>query len=298
MKIPMKNKPQNKHPAPDGAHILGATGRSGLALYRAMQAAGLRPVAVVRDAAKWQRLMPSHPYRVADLNDSNVLQAALADARKIVSCAHARHAPTILAAGPEMANYVFLGSTRKFSQWPDDHGNGVQLGETAFRDSGRSGVMLHPTMIYGAQGEDNVRRLARLLRWLPVVPLPEHGRALVQPIHQEDVTRAILAALKRRWYGPHSLVICGPQPVSYADFVREVALAAGQSEPRIVAMSAKRLMKLARFTRVLPFVPRIRPEEIRRLLEDKAFDPTPMITQLGIRPVPLAQGLAMTFRHR
>ena len=37
-------------------------------------------------------------------------------------------------------------------------------------------------MIYGAEGEDNVRRLAALLRRLPVVPLPEGGRALVQPI--------------------------------------------------------------------------------------------------------------------
>ncbi len=36
--------------------------------------------------------------------------------------------------------------------------------------------MLHPTMIYGAQGEDNVQRLARLLRRLPVVPLPGGGR--------------------------------------------------------------------------------------------------------------------------
>ena len=40
------------------------------------------------------------------------------------------------------------------------HGNGVLAGEAALLSSGRSGVMLHPTMIYGAQGEDNVQRLA------------------------------------------------------------------------------------------------------------------------------------------
>ena len=62
--------------------------------------------------------------------------------------------------------------------------------------------MLHPTMIYGAQGEDNVQRLAALLRRLPLVPLPDGGTALVQPIHQDDVTRAIRAALDREWDGP------------------------------------------------------------------------------------------------
>ena len=78
----------------------------------------------------------------------------------MVSCAHARHTPAILAAAPELAALVLLGSTRKFTRWPDAHGNGVLAGEAALLASGRSGVMLHPTMIYGAQGEDNVQRLA------------------------------------------------------------------------------------------------------------------------------------------
>ena len=107
----------------------------------------------------------------------------------------------MLAAAPTDARFVFLGSTRKFTRWPDAHGNGVLAGEAAFLASGRSGVMLHPTMIYGAQGEDNVQRLAALLRRLPFVPLPGGGTALVQPIHQDDVTRAIRAALDVAWDG-------------------------------------------------------------------------------------------------
>ena len=107
----------------------------------------------------------------------------------------------VLAAAPPDARFVFLGSTRKFTSWPDAHGNGVLAGEAAFLASGRPGVMLHPTMIYGAQGEDNVQRLAALLRRLPFVPLPGGGTALVQPIHQDDVTRAIRAALDVAWDG-------------------------------------------------------------------------------------------------
>ena len=64
----------------------------------------------------------------------------------------------ILAATPEAARFVGLGSTRKYTAWPDAHGDGVLAGERALLASGRPGVLLHPTMIYGAQGEDNVRR--------------------------------------------------------------------------------------------------------------------------------------------
>jgi uncharacterized protein YbjT (DUF2867 family) len=276
-------------------HVIGASGRSGATLCRALLADGVPVVPVVRSAARWATTGLAPVARIADLTDAAALSAALADARRIVSCAHARHAGAILAAAPADARFVFLGSTRKYTQWPDGHGNGVIAGETAFLNSGRAGVMLHPTMIYGAEGEDNVQRLAALLRRLPFVPLPGGGRALVQPIHQDDVTRAIRAALDIAWDGPHALVIAGPEAVAYADFVRLVARAAGLPPPRILPLPAALLIAAAVLTRIIPFLPRIRPGEIRRLLEDKAFDPQPMIQKLGFTPIGLADGLARTF---
>ncbi|HLB97875.1 MAG TPA: NADH-ubiquinone oxidoreductase, partial [Acetobacteraceae bacterium] len=167
--------------------------------------------------------------------------------------------------------------------------------EAAFLASGRAGVMLHPTMIYGAQGEDNVQRLAALLRRLPIVPLPGGGRALVQPIHQDDLTRCIVAALAIAWDGPHGFVVAGPTALPYADFVRAVASAARLAPPRIVAIPAWPMMAAAAITALLPLVPTVRSAEIRRLLEDKAFDIAPMIATLGVRPMPLADGLLRSF---
>ncbi len=274
--------------------MIGASGRSGATLCRALLAQGDTPIPIVRSAARWaETALPGTP-RLADLATPAPLQAALADATHIVSAAHARHAPAILAASPPAARLVFLGSTRKFTRFPDAHGNGVLAGEAAFLASGRSGVMLHPTMIYGAQGEDNVRRLAALLRRLPIVPLPGGGRALVQPIHQNDVTACLITALARDWHGPHALTIAGPAAMSYADFVRSVAHAAGLAAPRIVAVPAWGLMAGAWLTR-LPGLPRIGIAEIRRLLEDKAFDIAPMQRELGVSPRALAAGLALTF---
>ena len=277
-------------------HVIGASGRSGAALCRALLADGVPFVPVVRDPARWAATgLPGEP-RVADLEGAG-LAAALSGAQRVASCAHARHIPAILAAAPSDAQSAFLGSTRKFTRWPDAHGNGVLAGERAFLGSGRSGVIMHPTMIYGAEGEDNVRRLAALLRRLPVVPLPGGGRALVQPIHQSDVTRCLLAALGRDWDGPHCLVIAGPSPLPYRDFVRAVAKAAGLPPPQILPVPAAVLRTLAPLTR-LPRLPDIRADEIRRLLEDKAFEIGPMQAELGIEPLPLAAGLMETFLDR
>ena len=275
-------------------HVVGATGRSGLALCRALIGRGVPVVPVVRNPARWPAGLPGLP-RVADLEgQGRGLADALADAARVVSCAHARHIPAILAAAPEAARFVFLGSTRKFTRWPDAHGNGVIAGERAFLAAGRPGVLLHPTMIYGAEGEDNVQRLAALLRRLPVVPLPGGGRALVQPIHQSDLTRSILAALDIGWTGPEAIVVAGPAAVPYADFVRAVAAAAGLAAPRIVPIPPA-LLRLAAPLSRLPGLPRVRQAEIRRLLEDKGFDIGPMRDRLGVDPMPLAAGLQQTF---
>ena len=273
-------------------YVIGASGRSGAALARIL---GARIVPVVRDAAKWAALGFDAAPLVADLTDPAALTQALRGAEIVVSCAHARFAARAIEAAPAEARLVFLGSTRKFTRWPDEHGNGVLAGEAAFLASARRGVMLHPTMIYGAFGEDNVRRLAALARRLPVLPLPGGGRSLVQPIHQSDVTRAIMAAIALDWSGPHAIVIAGPEAMTYADFVRAVAAASGAPRPRMVSLPMRPLLALAGVTRIIPGLPTIAAAEIRRLTEDKAFDIGEMRSVLGVTPIPLAEGLALTF---
>ncbi|WP_419729755.1 SDR family oxidoreductase [Lichenicola sp.] len=281
---------------PGPVHVVGASGRSGQALVRALSAGGVTVVPVVRSAARWAATGIALTPRLADLEQhDDALALALAGAGRIASTVHARYVGRILQAAPADAGFVFLGSTRKFTRWPDDHGNGVLAGERAFLSSGRHGVMLHPTMIYGAEGEDNVQRLAALLKRLPMVPLPGGGRALVQPIHQSDVTASVLAALARLWNGPHSLVIAGPDVVAYRQFAAAVALAAGLPPRPVLRVPAWPLMLGALLARPIPGLPSIGPAEIRRLMEDKAFDIAPMRTELGVAPISLAEGLARTF---
>lgn len=275
--------------------LIGASGRSGAALARALLAEGTPFTPLIRDAAKWSVLgLPGVP-RIADLGDAAALCLALQGAEVVISTAHARHAPAILAAAPADTRFVLMGSTRRYSRWADAHGDGVRAGEAALLASGRAGVMLHPTMVYGAEGEDNVQRLAALLRRLPFAPLPGGGLSLVQPIHQSDVTRALLAAARHPWTGPEAMVIAGPSPMPYRDFLAAVVRAAGLGARPVLPLPVGLLRALAGLTRVIPGMPSIGADEIRRLTEDKAFDIAPMRDILGVMPIPLEQGLALTF---
>jgi nucleoside-diphosphate-sugar epimerase len=109
------------------------------------------------------------------------------------------------------------------------------------------------------------------------------------------VTRCIRAALARIWDKPVSVVIAGPDALSYADFARAVATAAGLPAPRIMPFPAAPLILSARLAQFIPGLPTVRAEEIRRLMENKAFDIAPMRALLEIDPLPLTKGLARTF---
>jgi hypothetical protein len=101
--------------------------------------------------------------------------------------------------------------------------------------------------------------------------------------------------LEHDWTGPHSMIVAGPEALSYRDFMGAIAMASGVATPRIVSVPAGPLLALAPLTRVIPGLPNIAAAEIRRLLEDKAFDIGPMRAVLGVTPISLAEGLALTF---
>jgi len=93
-------------------------------------------------------------------------------------------------------------------------------------------------------------------------------------------------------------VIAGPEPLPYADFVHAVAAAAGLPRPRILPLSLPMLRTLAPLVRAIPGLPRVGPDEIRRLGEDRAFDIGPARRFLGFAPIPLVEGLARSFGPR
>lgn len=274
--------------------LVGATGKLGQYVARRLRARGVPVIPVVRSPEK---LAPDlrDKARIFDLYRPETFKPALQDARLFVSCVHGSHGADLIAALPrDVERIVLLGSTRIFTRFPDPDAANLQRSADALSQSGISGVMLHPTMIYGAAEENNLQRIAAYIRKIGVIPLPDGGRTLLQPIHVEDVARCVEAALYRdEALGP-PIVVAGLEPITYRDLVLAVGAAISR-KPLILPIPGPMLELAAMFTAVLPFLPRIHRAEIRRLFEDKAFPIDEMRQRLDVQPMPLSQGLAKTF---
>jgi nucleoside-diphosphate-sugar epimerase len=276
--------------------VIGASGWLGRRVVGRLAGPGLTVAAVGRSPEKLASFAPSVVRRIADCEDPRQLAAALTGARRVVSCVHARFAPAILTAlPPRTERLVLVGSTRRFTRFTDRPAKEVRAAEELLERSGRSGVILHPTMIYGPAGENNVRRIAALIRRFGVILLPRGGSCLVQPVHVEDVAASVVAALRDGVPGlTPAIVIAGPQPITMANFVQAIADAMGK---RVLLLSAPAwvLCISARLMRLVPGMPRIDDHEIRRLLEDKSFSIEHMRHRLQVNPRPLSDGLAEMF---
>lgn len=278
--------------------VLGASGKTGRYVAARLARDGHRVVAIGRSAERLARIDAPVETRRADLEDAASVRAALAGAEIVVSLAHARFAAAVLDALPPSCRRVVLtGSTRKFTALPDTAAEAVRAGEAAFLASGKPGVMLHPSMIYGAPDDRNVNRLLRLFRRWPrflpvVVPLPDGGRHLVQPVFVDDAVEAFAAAVARPEATGAAIVVAGPEPIAYADFVRACAAAVGR-RAHVLPLPSALLIGLARLMAALGLSPPFDAAELRRAAETKRFDIAALRDRLGVAPRPFADGLRL-----
>jgi nucleoside-diphosphate-sugar epimerase len=278
--------------------VVGATSKTGRYLVARLVAEGLAVTAVGRNADRLAALDPKAEKRTADLERPETLRAALAGAAQVVSLAHARFTSALLAALPETCERVVLtGSMRRYSKLPDPAGEAVAAGEATFMASGRRGVMLHPGLIYGPPEERNVNRILRYVkRWpegAPVpFPLPAGGRATIQPIFIDDLIEAFVGALTRDEAPGEPIVVGGPKPIAYRDFVAACARAVGRRAV-ILPLPVGLIATLAAAARAVGVRGAPTRAELLRMTEGKAFDVAPMRTRLGVIPRSFEDGLKL-----
>jgi nucleoside-diphosphate-sugar epimerase len=278
--------------------ILGASGKSGALVVARLCEAGHQVTAISRDPARLKGLDTRAQVARGDLTDVAGMTAVLASADRVISVANAKFTKDLLAALPGDCAVVLTGSVRKYTGLVDPAADDVRAGEAAFlswlADSG-TGVMVHPSMIYGAVGDRNVGRILDLIRRWPrifplVLPLSGGGKNTVQPVFADDFADAVVAAATARDSLPPTIDIVGPVAIPYRTMVRECAGALGR-RAFIIPVPVGALVVLANVAGLvgirLPFTA----QEFARGVEDKRFDPAPMIKALGVTPRTFAQGV-------
>ncbi|MEM8743248.1 MAG: NAD-dependent epimerase/dehydratase family protein [Pseudomonadota bacterium] len=273
--------------------IFGATGRVGRLLAQRLSEKGCDLFCTGRNEAAL-RTLPGE-YAIIDLNAPTGNEAVIRSGDIVINTVHARYTSRIASlCPPDISRYIVIGSTRYRSRIPDRKADEVRDAAAFLRASDLPWVLLHPTMIYGAEGENNVQRMAALIRRFHFVPMPGGGHALIQPVHVLDVVEAVTRTIERPDVRDIEIDVGGPQSLPYAQFLHAIAQA-NRTWVKVVPLPLSLVRLAAKITTALPGVPTIRDAEVVRLQEDKDIDVTAAGDRLGLYPRSLEDGLRLTF---
>lgn len=259
--------------------IFGASSDIGRRLTERLHAAGL-PCRTV------SRSMPGAVF--ADLQTGIGVEAAISGAEVVVSCAHARFTQALIAAISSDVRLVLVGSAWRYSRVPNERADQVRTAEALFLDSAHRGVMLHPTMIYGGNQENNLRRLMRMIRKLPVILAPGGGRQIVCPIYIDDLVNCLLAATSKNWTGRN--VIGTPGPSLTWRHMAEISARSIGLRRCTISLPIGPTVAMLEFSKMLGF-DFLDPNILRRFRENIDISTDPMRDILGVSPRSFEHGI-------
>ncbi|NTX59065.1 NAD(P)H-binding protein [Myxococcus sp. CA051A] len=209
--------------------VTGATGNIGSGVTRCLLARGDRPCVFVRDAKKARALFGNRvEVRVGDLAGSRAsLSAALAGIDAVF----------LLSSGPKLGVWdrAFALAARaagvkhlvKLSTLDVSTGVGTgpwhARGETAVRESG-----LSFTFIRSAAFMSNVLGWADSIASEGVLR-SSTGEGKIAFIHPDDIAEVVTRALTTREYVGESLVITGPEALSYGEMATRIGATLGKT---------------------------------------------------------------------
>jgi nucleoside-diphosphate-sugar epimerase len=184
---------------------------------------------------------------------------------------------------------VFVSTTAIFTRLPAAS-RAVRLeAEHAVQASRLEWTILRPTMIYGTHRDRNISRLLRWLSRWPVVPVC--GDGLWQPIYVEDLADAVVAALDSPSSMGRGYNVAGGRPaLRFSELVRVAGRALGR-EVVLVPVPLRLAVVLAGLTGL------VKPEQVWRLAEDKAFDSSDASRDFGFVARPFEEGVRLEVRQ-
>lgn len=152
--------------------------------------------------------------------------------------------------------------------------------ERLVRESGLAWLVLRPSIVFARDGE--FYGILDDLTATPLVPVLGQGRALLSPLHADDLAALEAAAFDHPEAWNRAYEVCGPEAIPFIDLLRRVARGRGRRialfhVPLFLARPAVRLM-----ARLLPDPP-ITPDQLVMLEEGSTCDPGPAERAFGLR---------------
>jgi nucleoside-diphosphate-sugar epimerase len=155
--------------------------------------------------------------------------------------------------------------------------------QAVFEAGARDGIavtILRPTLIYGIGLDQNVTSLARVIKRLPIVPIPLHANGLRQPVHTDDLAIATLQVVSAPATYGKAYDVGGGETLTYRAMLSRIATVIGKRPFFLPVPGFAAMLDLVG----LVLRGRVHGEIVRRMQQDLAFDSSAARADFGWNP--------------
>lgn len=276
------------------AELLSKNGASGQYHIRA----AVRPTS---DTKRLSALLPEAELCPGDLSDEAYLREATRDVDVLFHIAGiGKSLPLVWAAADNgVKRMVLVHTTGIYSKYKAA-GEGYRQIDAAIealaRERGIGLTILRPTMIYGTLGDQNMVKFIKMVDKLSPMPVVDHARYLLQPVHATDLGHAYFRVLTHlEETAGKDYILSGRDPILLMDLFRVIADELGVSRrfvsvPFPMAYAGAWGVYLLSLTRI-----DLR-EKVQRLCESRAYPHEEAVRDFGYDPMPFEEGLRQEVR--
>ena len=176
------------------------------------------------------------------------------------------------------------------------HGGGYSRSkleaEQSIKKSGMKWLILRPSEVYGHREDDSINRLIRWIQRYIFVPVIGTGTCKLSPVFIDDVVSAIASSIFNKELENETIVLAGPEELTYDDLVDRVAAYFGVKRFKLHLPAG--LIRLG-----ITVMPKLGmnilvPDQISRLLCNKSFGIDLAKEKLDYSPRILEEGIKST----
>jgi nucleoside-diphosphate-sugar epimerase len=218
-----------------------------------------------------------------DSVDAAISLAPLPSIDVVLKMAHSLGAKRVIAFG-STGRFSKIGSTseieRDFVAQQERAENLFSIGCEA---AGMGWTLFRPTMIYGANTDQNISFIRAVIRRFGFYPMPIGAKGLRQPVHIDDLADACVAALACESTLNRAYNLGGGEVLSFPELVRKIFKAEGKL-PVLVPIPKTLFFLLIAVAKRVPKAAFIRKEMVERMFQDLTVDNQPAMNDFGYAP--------------
>ncbi|WP_431064151.1 SDR family oxidoreductase [Methylotuvimicrobium sp.] len=273
--------------------VVGASSQIGLALLPRLASAGYVAYRIGREDRSAAEGITTYIFEEStcsfvprlDFVDTVISLAPLPSIEVVVKMAQSLGARRFIAFG-STARFSKRGSTSAIEQdFVAQQERAENLFSMECEATGIGWTLFRPTMIYGADADQNVSFIKTMIRKFGFFPIPIGANGLRQPVHVDDLADACVAALKSNKTINRAYNLGGGEVLGFPELVKRIFQGEGRT-PVLIPIPLAPFSLLIALAKKFPESAFVRQEMVERMFQDLTADNQAAIDDFGYAPKP------------